>query len=714
MKSLLFIFFIFIINLQLNAQVQNKENLNFEETKALLKTDIDSAYKEIQKFTEIPYQYNYLMGIYYKQTKDFQQSKSYLLLSIKENKNNKSPQYIDAYYYIGYNYQHLGLLDSADYYFIKLINIKSEFKDKTLKPKTLSSHGIVCRQKNKTDSAIYYINLAKVEYQKQNDTLGLARIENTLGNIYKPFNIKLAIKHYIQALNFYQYLGLKKETAIIKQNLGTIFTDQEKYEIALDYLKGAYQFFLDENYIQYQIISLNNIGFTYLNLEEYTEAEKYLSDAIQINTDYKNALAFSHLNLGVCYNIQKKYPKAKKHLNKALLIAKENNLEYLMIEIYNNLVSLSALQSNHSDFDNYFNIYKNLQKEVYNKEVTDVLAKYENNLEILETKNLLRLSEKDKKLKEQRISQNEKDLSNKNILISFSAIIILLLVAIIYIIYKTNKRQKHLRIIIQKRNAIIKKHNSDLEILVEKRTKELNIAKKRAEESNLLKSKFLANISHEIRTPLNSIMGFSDLLSESNVDLENIPRFSKIIRNNGFDLLNIIEDIVDVSKIEAGVLEFNLQVTKLSEITHSILNDNIDKAKYFDKETEINFVTNFSEEDLNINIDPYTLSIVFNKLINNAFQFTEEGTIEIGTEINKNTIRFYISDSGIGIPKEHLPKILEDFRKFHKDQHLKYRGLGVGLFITHHILLKMNSKLDIESKEGKGSTFSFILDIVKD
>ena len=115
MKNLLYIAFCLLFTIiSLNIKAQNESrNLDFKSTRLLLETNPDSANQKIENFKSIPYQYKYLKGIYYKQKKDYQKSKSYLLASIKENKNSETPEYVDAYYYIGYNYQHLGLLDSA-------------------------------------------------------------------------------------------------------------------------------------------------------------------------------------------------------------------------------------------------------------------------------------------------------------------------------------------------------------------------------------------------------------------------------------------------------------------------------------------------------------------------------------------------------------------------------------------------------------------------
>ena len=697
------------------AESNTANPFDFEGIKTLTNTNPDSAYSKIESFSDTSYQYDYLQGLYYYRKHDFKKSRLLFLSSIEDNPNRQSSSYLDAYFYLGNDYRKLDELDSAFYYFSKIIEIEQSHKEKPITAKALNGLSIIFRQNNEIDSAIYYINKCHNEYLKLKDTVGLAGVQNTLGNIYRDFDIKLSIKHYLKALELYTLLNAEREIAITKQNLGTLFTDEGKYEVALDYLKGAYQFFLEHEYLHLQIISLNNIGFTYLNLKDYRKAEEYLLKSIKINTEYSSALAFSYLNLGSCYNEERNYSLSKKYLKQALSIAEKNNLEYLLLEIYNNLVSVSAMQNDHGNFTMYYKKYNQLQKNIQNQDIKDALAKYENQLEIIETKNLLKLTIKDQKLKQQEIEKNKTSILIRTILLAFGSLIIILLILIIFTTYKANKKQKILNIVIQKRNDIIKKYNTELETLVEERTKELEIAKKKAEESDLLKSTFLANISHEIRTPLNSIMGFSDILctTSSNIETDNLQKYSTIIRNNGFELLSIIDDLIDVSKIEANMLTCDIENTSLSSISEAILFENSEKAKYFKNADNITFKTQFLEQDLSVKADLYKLNIVFNKLINNAFQFTEKGFIKVSSEIIENKVRFSVSDSGIGIPEERFSQILEDFRKFQNNEQITYRGLGVGLYITHHILLKMNSQLNIDSAEGQGSTFSFDLDIVE-
>ena len=704
----------FFIFTQAIAQDNKTDYINFDKTKALIEVDLDSAYTEIQFFKNTATQYNYLLGLYFKKKKEYKKSKAHLLYSIRINEEKESDKYLDAYYHLAYNYRRLGMLDSAQYYFSEILRIEKNKESDILKARALGGLGIVFRQKNEIDSAIHYVQLANIEYKKLNDTTGLARVQNSLGNLYRPFDVKLAIKHYLKALNYYETLNSKREIAVIKQNLGLIFTDEGKYEMALKYLKDALQLFVKENYLHYEIICLNNIGFTYLNLEQYSNAEKTLLKAVNINSEYYNALAFSYTNLGTSYNLEKKYSEAEKYLIKALPIAKENNNEYLLLEIYYNLISASSALGENSNVNKYLEAYNKLNEDIQNKDIELALAKYENKLKTIESENLLKLAIKDKKLREREIEENKTELFNKNILLALGIIIIILLIFIVGTIFKSNKKQAKLNIDIQKKNTIINKYNTELESVIEERTAELIVAMEKAKESDLLKSTFLANISHEIRTPLNSVMGFSDLLCDTDVDKEDVNKYGEIIRRKGFELLNIIDDIIDVSKIEANMFVCKLEKVKHFDIITAIETENFEKVKYFNKENEIEFTTNFINQKLSIKTDLYKLNVVFNKLINNAFQFTEKGFVNISSEVVGNQICFSISDSGIGIPKENLPQILENFRNFRKNEHLKYRGLGVGLYIANSILTQMGSQLEIKANEFGGSNFSFKMDIINE
>lgn len=662
--------------------------------------------------------YYYLIGIYNHQLKDYINSNLYLNKLVK-NYDISSIDYSDVYHFLGVNYFYLNNSDSSLYFLKKEIQLEKELNIIIKTPHANRNIAILFNKSNEKDSSIYYNKLALSQFQKLKDQAGIASVYNSFGNLYQDFDYHTAVEYYTKALKFYEALKYEKNIAIIQHNLGLLFINLEKYRLAIEYFESSHQYFLDNNFNYYSIICLNNIGFAQLQLNDLKPASIALNKAISINTEYNDALTFSYLNLGVLNEKQKNFKTAKDYFLKSLAIAKENKLTSLLKEIYSNLVLISNELNNSQDLLLYFENFKNVILEESNANYAKELAKYEKQYRLKEANHLLNLAIKDQKISEQKNIQHKIEISKKNNLLILGSLAIFLLIAIIIVIINSNRKIKNLNSQLDLRNKkiiqqkiTIENHNKVLETKIEERTKELVIAKKKAEESNLLKSTFLANISHEIRTPLNSIMGFSDFLTSPETTLEEVSKYGGIIRNNGFELLNFINDLIDVSKIESD--QFNLSYSEVSydDFIKTIECDNYEKPKYFGKVSDIDFITSFSELTAKIYTDPLKLEMVFDKLINNAFQFTDKGFVEIGSEIIGNKIRFYVSDSGIGIPKERLNQILENFRKFRKDQHLRYRGLGVGLFIANHILKKMGSELIVDSTENKGSKFSFELSFI--
>ncbi len=232
-------------------------------------------------------------------------------------------------------------------------------------------------------------------------------------------------------------------------------------------------------------------------------------------------------------------------------------------------------------------------------------------------------------------------------------------------------------------------------------------AKERAEESDRLKSAFLANMSHEIRTPLNSILGFSDLLTSHELDDESRKEFVNLINSSGNNLLNIINDILDISKIEAGqitlnYIEFSPQIL-ISKIQREYL------IKAIDKGIELRTAPENADQDYMIFSDEMRIKQVLINFIGNALKFTNSGYIEIGVKLENSSVQFHVKDTGIGIPPEFHRKIFDRFRQVETAQTRKYGGNGLGLAITKNLVELLGGKIWVESKPGSGSTFFFAL-----
>ena len=239
---------------------------------------------------------------------------------------------------------------------------------------------------------------------------------------------------------------------------------------------------------------------------------------------------------------------------------------------------------------------------------------------------------------------------------------------------------------------------------------ELIISKEKAVESDRLKSAFLANISHEIRTPMNGILGFAQLLKEPNISGDNKDRYIKIIEKSGNRMLNIINDIVDISKIEAGLVELRLSETNI--------NEQIEYAyAFFKPEANVKGIdliakTALSDVAAVVKADTEKLYSVILNLVKNAIKYSDEGTIKIGyTLINDDIpyIEFYVSDTGIGISKDKQATIFERFIQVDIKDRQYREGAGLGLSISKAFVELMGGAIRVQSNEYKGTTFYFTL-----
>lgn len=236
---------------------------------------------------------------------------------------------------------------------------------------------------------------------------------------------------------------------------------------------------------------------------------------------------------------------------------------------------------------------------------------------------------------------------------------------------------------------------------------ELMIAKEKAQESDRLKSAFLANMSHEIRTPLNAILGFSELLMEEDITLVNRNKFLQIVNSSGKRLLNIISDIIDVSKLDVKQLTINNKIFNLNVLMDHLY-EQFKISKHF-QNVELIVVKPLKEEDSYLNADEHRLTQVLSNLLENALKFTSEGTIEFGYSLIKNNskIQFFVKDSGDGIAVENHYKIFQRFGQVQTDYLKNSSGTGLGLAIVKGIVELLGGEIKVRSDLGEGAHFYF-------
>jgi|CoawatStandDraft_6_1074263.scaffolds.fasta_scaffold01669_9 hypothetical protein len=257
--------------------------------------------------------------------------------------------------------------------------------------------------------------------------------------------------------------------------------------------------------------------------------------------------------------------------------------------------------------------------------------------------------------------------------------------------------------------------NKFSELTLKNQNIELIRAKDKAEESDRLKSAFLSNMSHEIRTPMNGILGFSDLLKTPNLSGDEHREYIDIIEKSGQRMLNILNDIVSISKIESGLMEVNMQDTNINEqidFIHSFF-----KLQIEGKGIRFLIKNSLKGKEAYIQSDSEKIYGILTNLIKNALKFTNEGTIELGcrlkAEKKSSELEFYVKDTGIGIPKDRQKAIFDRFMQADVCGKMAYQGAGLGLSISKAYLELLGGRIWVESEEGKGSVFYFTLPYLK-
>jgi hypothetical protein len=267
---------------------------------------------------------------------------------------------------------------------------------------------------------------------------------------------------------------------------------------------------------------------------------------------------------------------------------------------------------------------------------------------------------------------------------------------------------------LEEKNVEIKARNESLKSI----NQELQIAKDRAEESDHLKSAFLANMSHEIRTPMNSILGFSELLKESNLVNDKQKRYIGVIEKSGKRMLNIISDILTISKTESGTMDVNISefnINEQIESLYTLFKDEIEK-----KGIDFSYKNGLPDTEAIIISDGEKIYAILLNLLKNAIKFTNKGAIEFGyilkMDVEPSELEFFVKDTGGGIRKEQLELVFERFRQGSESLTRNYEGAGLGLSISKAFAKLLGGKIWAESEEenltsGKAGKTTFYFTI---
>ncbi len=236
---------------------------------------------------------------------------------------------------------------------------------------------------------------------------------------------------------------------------------------------------------------------------------------------------------------------------------------------------------------------------------------------------------------------------------------------------------------------------------------ELLKAKERAEESDRLKSAFLTNMSHEIRTPMNGILGFASLLKNPKLTPSEVQEYFNIIEKSGLRMLNIINDLITISKLESGLMDLIFSSTNINAQMDFMLN--LFKAEAYQKGIRLTLNNSLPSEETVLTTDREKFNAILVNLIRNALKFTQKGTVQFGYQEKGDKLEFYVTDTGIGIAEEKQKAIFERFIQVDSSLSRGYEGAGLGLSISKAYIELLGGEMWLKSELGKGTTFYFTL-----
>jgi len=530
-------------------------------------------------------------------------------------------------------------------------------------------------------------------FEKTGDRQRIANAYQNIGLLHHELDdLEKATEYYNKALAINREYENDTNIAGLYQNLGIIYYRNNDYEKALDFYEKSIHIYQEMADTQNIATTFSNIGLIQLEQEFYEEAFKSFETSYTLfeQVNYKLGKMWARHNMGTAKLWKREYEFAEKYYQESLSQAYALNNPEGVISNLDALADLMAQKGNYERAFYYFLDFTELRDSI---QLLDAREK------IAELEALYNLEEQEKQINKTLVDIKRHKVQK----IAFIIILILISFALV-ILYIAYRKKEHAEVEIYT-------HKLNLENVLVEKTKELEvqiIERKVAEESDKLKSAFLANMSHELRTPMNAIIAFSNFLREPDLPESKRNEYLNHITNAGDNLLRLIDDIIDIAKLEARQLKISISPVNISRMLREL-------KKVFQK---IKMKSNYKADlvlsidslnDYIINTDVLRVKQIMNNLIENAFKYTPRGIIEFGVRLTDEGMLFFVKDTGIGIPEEKQKKIFDRFIQIDSELNRKFGGTGLGLAISKNLAELLGGKIWVESEHEKGSAFYVII-----
>ena len=659
------------------------------------------------------------IGIIYRYKGEYDRALDYFFKSL-EIKKKLGKRMAMAYNYnnIGIIYDIRGDYRKAKENYFKCLEINKELGNRGEIAKNYTNIGMLFRKDGDYSTALdYHLNSLKINEELGNQW-GISISYAHIGYIYMELDdYDTALDYQLKSLEINKKLGNRKYIANAYKQVGLIHERQGKYADALAYYRKSLRITKELEHPRDIASSYKSIGGIYIKQGKYADALEHYSKSLKISREIGSnpGIADSQVGIGTCYIKQGNYKEGIGNLTHALTWARKNNHPRIIRDCAENLSQGYAELNQFDKAYQYLLLFKEKSDELKNIELNKKIAekimahefkkKEREKQEEFEKKERERKDDFDRKQEktklELKIAQLEsKERKSLNSLLMVSSILLLLLLFVTYNGFRLKKKS----------NIIIQGE------------------KEKAVRANNAKSEFLTNMSHELRTPLNAVIGFSQLLSSMVTDPKQ-KTYTHSIRTAGKSLLKLINDILDLSKIESGMMEVNYLPVEPRRIFNEI-------RHIFREKTEgkgLSYITEIDESlPDSLMLDETRLRQILLNLVGNAIKFTDTGFVKlavkrsgvktkdfghgltrIDTDKRRVDIVISVEDTGKGIPPDEQDSIFEPFKQQQGQSVSKYGGTGLGLSISKRLTEMMKGRISVESEPGKGSTFTIVLENVE-
>ncbi|MCG8310222.1 MAG: tetratricopeptide repeat-containing sensor histidine kinase [Cytophagales bacterium] len=600
-----------------------------------------------------------------------------------------------------------------------LIFVKSAFSDELSKLDSLSK---LLSEAPREDSIGFLIEIGELHFGAENylnsfhyffsalklaeatdNQIAIADAANSIGRVYYNLeNFKEGLEYFKKAHDFFLETRRERKRGGALNNIALIYYELDSIDLAIDHYKRALE--INQSYNDTLNIGTiyHNLGLVYMDQKKYEEAIEYLilSRDIFVELKYEKFAANTTNNIGRLYYRAGKYQEALSYFRKGLEEAKELNSAFLIMDNYKYQADCYEKMYKYRDAYTFsikhYKLKDSLLNIDKNKEIAEIQAKYENEIE-----------EQENELLKKENEANEATIKMQYVAVIGIFIIAILVSVLAIFYYNGNQTKKKANDLLMSQKLTIEDKNkvlSDLNQEITAQNEEIKEQKRELEELNEIKDKLFSIISHEFRSPLNSLKGTLALLKVGALSEDELNLISKELTDKINNTSIFLDNLLNWAKSQMRGIRAKPTDVSLNEVA----NENILLLKSMADKKRIR-LENYIKEDRKAYADPNMMKLIFRNLISNAIKFSlRGGTIHIDSQINGLVNTISVKDEGIGLSKENI-KMLFKVQSFTTRGTANERGTGLGLYITKNFIESNGGQIWVESEEGSGSTFKFTI-----